>query len=81
MADAVRALLTTDPWGLFFEIIESTFLELTMELCSTFNLQVAMTNFDDPGIVQFRLGGLVHLCPRHGLTQCLRQMSSFLRNI
>ncbi|PPS18412.1 hypothetical protein GOBAR_AA02164 [Gossypium barbadense] len=39
MADAIRALLTTNPWELFFGIIEPTYLELTMELCSTFHLQ------------------------------------------
>ncbi|PPR86701.1 hypothetical protein GOBAR_AA33991 [Gossypium barbadense] len=41
LADAIRALLTTDPWELFFGIIEPTYLELTMELCSTFYLQTA----------------------------------------
>ncbi|PPS10369.1 hypothetical protein GOBAR_AA10271 [Gossypium barbadense] len=51
MADAVQALLTTESWGLFFKIIEPTYLELTMELCSTFHLQVFMTIFDDPGMV------------------------------
>ncbi|KHG27426.1 hypothetical protein F383_34250 [Gossypium arboreum] len=35
------------------------YLELTMELCSTFHLQTVMTNHDDPGTIQFRLGGLV----------------------
>ncbi|PPR83808.1 hypothetical protein GOBAR_AA36904 [Gossypium barbadense] len=30
-----------------------------MELCSTFHLQTVMTNYYDPGMVQFRLGGLV----------------------
>ncbi|PPR89818.1 hypothetical protein GOBAR_AA30867 [Gossypium barbadense] len=30
-----------------------------MELCSTFFLQTVMTYYDDPGTVQFRLGGLV----------------------
>ncbi|KAK5794088.1 hypothetical protein PVK06_035288 [Gossypium arboreum] len=59
MADAIRALLTTDPWEMFFGIIELTYLELTMELCSTFHLQIVMTNYDDPGTVQFRLGRLV----------------------
>ncbi|PPS13524.1 hypothetical protein GOBAR_AA07055 [Gossypium barbadense] len=54
-----EALLTIDPWELFFGIIEPTYLELTMELCSTFHLQTIMTNYDDPGAVQFRLGGLV----------------------
>ncbi|PPS09304.1 hypothetical protein GOBAR_AA11340 [Gossypium barbadense] len=59
MANAIRALLTTKPWGLFFEIIEPTYLDFTMKLYSTFHLQVLMTNFNDPGTVQFRLGGLV----------------------
>ncbi|PPR94383.1 hypothetical protein GOBAR_AA26289 [Gossypium barbadense] len=27
-----------------------------MELCSTFHLQTVMTNYDDPGMVQFHLG-------------------------
>ncbi|PPS05282.1 hypothetical protein GOBAR_AA15380 [Gossypium barbadense] len=57
--DVIRALLTTDPWELFFGIIEPTYVEITMELCSTFHLQTVMTNYDDPGTVQFRLGGLV----------------------
>ncbi|KAK5826004.1 hypothetical protein PVK06_020906 [Gossypium arboreum] len=60
LADAVRALLTTDPWGLFFEIIEPTYLEFTLELYLTFHLQTVMTNFDNPRTVQFCLGGLVH---------------------
>ncbi|PPR94409.1 hypothetical protein GOBAR_AA26260 [Gossypium barbadense] len=38
LADAIRALLTTDPWELFFGIIEPTCLELTMELCSTMRM-------------------------------------------
>ncbi|PPS08260.1 hypothetical protein GOBAR_AA12394 [Gossypium barbadense] len=59
MADVIRALLTTDPWELFFGIIEPTYLELTMELCSTFHLHTVMTNNDNLGTVQFRLGGLV----------------------
>ncbi|PPS12746.1 hypothetical protein GOBAR_AA07890 [Gossypium barbadense] len=59
MADAVRALLTTFPWELFFEIIKPTYLELTMELCSTFHLQTIMTNYNDPGMMQFRLDRLV----------------------
>ncbi|KAK5812105.1 hypothetical protein PVK06_027514 [Gossypium arboreum] len=59
LADAVRALLTTEPWGLFFEIIEATYLELTLELYSTFHLQAVMTEFDDSGMVQFCLSGLI----------------------
>ncbi|PPS17197.1 hypothetical protein GOBAR_AA03375 [Gossypium barbadense] len=49
LAEAIRALLTIDPWELFFGIIEPTYLELTMELCSTFHLQTVMTKYDDPG--------------------------------
>ncbi|PPR92093.1 hypothetical protein GOBAR_AA28579 [Gossypium barbadense] len=60
MTDAIRALLTTDPWELFFGIIEPTYLELTMEICSTFHLSTTMTRYDDPGTIQFRLGGLIH---------------------
>ncbi|PPR87950.1 hypothetical protein GOBAR_AA32740 [Gossypium barbadense] len=48
LADAVRALLTTNSWGLFFEIVELTYLVFTLELCLTFHLQTIMTNFDDP---------------------------------
>ncbi|KAK5835371.1 hypothetical protein PVK06_011059 [Gossypium arboreum] len=59
LADSIRALLTTDPWELFYGIIEPTHLELTMELCSTFYLQTVMTIYDDPGTVQFHLGRLV----------------------
>ncbi|PPS14624.1 hypothetical protein GOBAR_AA05957 [Gossypium barbadense] len=59
LADTILALLTIDPWELFFEIAELTYLELTMELCSTFHLQTVMARFDDPGTIQFRLGGLV----------------------
>ncbi|PPS01113.1 hypothetical protein GOBAR_AA19552 [Gossypium barbadense] len=59
LADAIRALLTTNPCGLFFKIIEPTYLKLTLEIWSTFHLQVVMTQFDDPGTVQFCLGDLV----------------------
>ncbi|PPS08845.1 hypothetical protein GOBAR_AA11797 [Gossypium barbadense] len=48
MADAIRALLTTDPWELFFGIIKQTYLELMMELYSKFHFQTVMTNYDDP---------------------------------
>ncbi|PPR97500.1 hypothetical protein GOBAR_AA23168 [Gossypium barbadense] len=50
LADAVRALQMTNPWGLFFEIVEPTYLEFTLELYSMFHLQTIMTNFDDPGM-------------------------------
>ncbi|PPS11576.1 hypothetical protein GOBAR_AA09066 [Gossypium barbadense] len=60
LADAIRALLTTDPWELFFGIIEPTYLELTMELCSIFHFQTVMMNYDNPSTVQFHLGGLVY---------------------
>ena len=59
LADAIRALLTTDPWEVFFGIIEPTYLELTMKLCSTFHLQTVMTNYDDPGTVEFSQGRFV----------------------
>ncbi|PPS09874.1 hypothetical protein GOBAR_AA10778 [Gossypium barbadense] len=62
MADAIRTLLTTDPWELFFEIIEPTCFELTMELCSTFHLQIVMINYNDPGTIQFCLV-LAHFGP------------------
>ncbi|PPR99635.1 hypothetical protein GOBAR_AA21030 [Gossypium barbadense] len=35
-ADAIRALLSINPWEQFFAITEPTYLELTLELCSTF---------------------------------------------
>ncbi|PPS01239.1 hypothetical protein GOBAR_AA19420 [Gossypium barbadense] len=54
-ASSSTALLTTDPWELFFGTIEPTYLELTIELCSTFHLQTIMMNYNDPGTVQFRL--------------------------
>ncbi|PPR90204.1 hypothetical protein GOBAR_AA30481 [Gossypium barbadense] len=59
LANSIPALLTTDPWELFFGIIELTYLELTMELCSMFHLQTVMTYYDDPGTVQFSLGRLI----------------------
>ncbi|PPS18892.1 hypothetical protein GOBAR_AA01696 [Gossypium barbadense] len=59
LADSVWALLATAPWDPFFDIIEPTYLEFTLELCSTFQLQMIMTDYDDLGTVQFRLGGLV----------------------
>ncbi|PPS20451.1 hypothetical protein GOBAR_AA00135 [Gossypium barbadense] len=59
LADAICALLSTDPWELFFTITKPIYLELTLELCSSFHLQVVMTNNDDPGTIHFRLGGLV----------------------
>ncbi|PPS15462.1 hypothetical protein GOBAR_AA05116 [Gossypium barbadense] len=64
------ALLTTDPWELFFGIIDPTYLELTMELCSSFHLQTVMTNYDDPSTVQFCPGGLVYQLsvPKFGTT-------------
>ncbi|PPS04812.1 hypothetical protein GOBAR_AA15850 [Gossypium barbadense] len=39
---------------------QPTYLELILELFSTFHVQDVMTNFDDPRTVQFRLGDLVH---------------------
>ncbi|PPS00977.1 hypothetical protein GOBAR_AA19689 [Gossypium barbadense] len=54
MADAIWVLLTTDPWKLFFGIIGSTYLELTIELYSTFHLQTVMTRYDDLGTAYIR---------------------------
>lgn len=59
LADSVWALFATALWDRFFDIIEPTYLEFTLELCSTFQLQTVMTEFDDPITVQFHLGGLV----------------------
>ncbi|PPR84223.1 hypothetical protein GOBAR_AA36488 [Gossypium barbadense] len=59
LANAIRALLTIDPWEHFFGIIEPSYLEPTMELCSTFHLQTMMMNYDDPGTVQFYLSRLI----------------------
>ncbi|PPR99656.1 hypothetical protein GOBAR_AA21010 [Gossypium barbadense] len=55
LADAVRTLLSIDPWELFFGIIETTYLEFTLEFCSTFHFQTVMIECDDPGTVQFCL--------------------------
>ncbi|PPS17190.1 hypothetical protein GOBAR_AA03388 [Gossypium barbadense] len=54
---------TTEIRHLFLQIVEPTYLEFTLELCSTFHLQTVMTNFDDLRTVQFRLGGLRDLVP------------------
>ncbi|PPS13159.1 hypothetical protein GOBAR_AA07480 [Gossypium barbadense] len=91
LANALCALLSTDPWERFFAITEPTYLELTLELCSTFHLQVVMTNNDDPGTIHFRLGGLVHAMsvPEFGVTLGLytnkfieeEGMNALLRNI
>ncbi|KAK5825143.1 hypothetical protein PVK06_019947 [Gossypium arboreum] len=35
------------------------YLEFTLDLCSTFQLQTIMAEHDEPGTVQFCLGGLV----------------------
>ncbi|PPR91556.1 hypothetical protein GOBAR_AA29131 [Gossypium barbadense] len=64
LADAIRALLTIDPWELFFGIIEPTYVELTMELCSTLHLQTVMTNYDDPGM-EFKKDNELHALTRH----------------
>ncbi|KAK5794568.1 hypothetical protein PVK06_035805 [Gossypium arboreum] len=55
---------------LFFEIVEPTYLKLTMELFSMVHLQTVMARFDDPGTIQFRLSGLVHQLnvPEFGIT-------------
>ncbi|PPR82306.1 hypothetical protein GOBAR_AA38410 [Gossypium barbadense] len=63
LADLVRALLITAPWDRFFDIIKSTYLEFTLELGSTFQLQTVMVEYEDPGTVQFHLDGLIYLQP------------------
>ncbi|KAK5811529.1 hypothetical protein PVK06_026869 [Gossypium arboreum] len=60
LANAIRALLSMDPWEWFFAITEPTYSELTLELCSTFHLPVVMTNNDDPSTIHFRLGNIVY---------------------
>ncbi|PPR89979.1 hypothetical protein GOBAR_AA30705 [Gossypium barbadense] len=64
------ALLSTDLWEWFFAITEPTYLELTLELCYTFHLQVVTTNNDNPGTIHFRLDGLVRTMsvPEFGVT-------------
>ncbi|KAK5825074.1 hypothetical protein PVK06_019876 [Gossypium arboreum] len=57
-ANDVRTTITTAPWDRFFAIIEPTYMELTLEFCSTFLVQKVMTVHDEPGIITFRLGGL-----------------------
>ncbi|PPS16471.1 hypothetical protein GOBAR_AA04122 [Gossypium barbadense] len=60
LADDVQAFITTAPWDKLFSIIESTYMELTLEFCSTFILQQVMTAHDELGTITFQLGGLVH---------------------
>ncbi|PPS08119.1 hypothetical protein GOBAR_AA12525 [Gossypium barbadense] len=59
-AHTIQTLLTIDPCELFFGIIEPTYLEIMIELCSTFHLLNVMMNYNYPGTVQFQLGGLIH---------------------
>ncbi|PPS09394.1 hypothetical protein GOBAR_AA11250 [Gossypium barbadense] len=59
LADEVRAFITTASWNRFFNIIEPTYMELTLEFCSTFYLQRVMSSHDEHGTITFRLGGLV----------------------
>ncbi|KAK5793530.1 hypothetical protein PVK06_034680 [Gossypium arboreum] len=59
LVDHVRAFITTALWDQFFSIIEPTYMELTLEFCSTFILQHVMMTHDEPGTITFRLGGLV----------------------
>ncbi|PPR84848.1 hypothetical protein GOBAR_AA35863 [Gossypium barbadense] len=61
LTDVICALLSTDLWEQFFAITKPTYLELTLELCSNFHLQVVMTNNDDPSTIHFRLDGLFRL--------------------
>ncbi|PPR81294.1 hypothetical protein GOBAR_AA39420 [Gossypium barbadense] len=70
LANAISTLLTTDPWEWFFAITKPSYLEVTLELCSTFHLQVVMTNNDKPSTIHFRLDGLVRAMsvPEFGAT-------------
>ncbi|KAK5775628.1 hypothetical protein PVK06_043541 [Gossypium arboreum] len=47
LANEVRAFITTAPWDQFFLIIEPTYLELTLEFCTTFHLQYVMNTHDE----------------------------------
>ncbi|PPS11586.1 hypothetical protein GOBAR_AA09062 [Gossypium barbadense] len=64
LAEAIRALLSTDPWELFFGIIEPTYLKITIELCSTFHLQTVMMNYDDPD-TEFKEENDLHALNHH----------------
>ncbi|PPR99097.1 hypothetical protein GOBAR_AA21571 [Gossypium barbadense] len=59
LADEVRAFITTAPWDRFFNIVEPTYTDLTLEFCSTFYLQRVMSTHDEHGTITFRVGGLV----------------------
>ncbi|KAK5774974.1 hypothetical protein PVK06_042838 [Gossypium arboreum] len=40
----------------FFQIIDPTYMELTLEFCTTFHLQHVMSTHDEAGTITFRLG-------------------------
>ncbi|PPR91449.1 hypothetical protein GOBAR_AA29237 [Gossypium barbadense] len=68
LADAIRALLTTNPWELFFGIIKPTYLELTMELCSTLVHQLSVPEFNtalDLYTEEFKEKNGLHALNRH----------------
>lgn len=44
LADDVYAIIATDPWDRFFDVIEPTYMELTLEFCATFSVQQVMTS-------------------------------------
>ncbi|PPS02792.1 hypothetical protein GOBAR_AA17870 [Gossypium barbadense] len=68
MADVIWALLTIDPWELFFGIIEPTYLELTMELCLILIHQLSVPEFGAPlGLYtkEFKEENKLHALSRH----------------
>ncbi|MBA0849660.1 hypothetical protein Goshw_018798 [Gossypium schwendimanii] len=46
--------------GRFFSIVEPTYVELTLEFCSTFVLQHVMSSHDESHAITFRLGATPH---------------------
>lgn len=38
-------------------IMKSTYVELTLEFCSTFFLQIVLSSREEPRAISFRLGG------------------------
>ncbi|KAK5840601.1 hypothetical protein PVK06_009504 [Gossypium arboreum] len=59
LVDEAHTFITTAPWDRFFDIVEPTYMELTLEFCSTFYLQRVMSSHDEHGTITFQLGGLV----------------------
>ncbi|KAK5838542.1 hypothetical protein PVK06_007272 [Gossypium arboreum] len=59
LAHEVRAFITTALWDRFFDIVKPTYMELTLEFCSTFYLQCMISSHDKHSTITFRLGSLV----------------------